>query len=119
MSSVHEEIVALEERLRQAELGPDPAFFDQALADDMIVVGDDGQPAKAKSKIVAAHQPGREQKFTRVEMRDMQILDHGRAAVVTCTGVFEGANGRTTLKFMRVWVKKDERWQIVAATVSN
>jgi hypothetical protein len=32
----------------------------------------------------------RDPKFTRVEMSDMKILDHGTAAVVTCRGTFEG-----------------------------
>jgi hypothetical protein len=33
MSSIQTEVAALEERLRLAELGPDPKFFEEALAD--------------------------------------------------------------------------------------
>jgi len=51
--STREEIMYLEERLRQAELGPDPAFFEEHLADDAVL---DGQQLKAK--VVEAHQPG-------------------------------------------------------------
>lgn len=48
----------------------------------------DGEPAKAK--VVAAHRPGAGPKFTKVEMSDFKIVDHGDAAVVTCKGSYEG-----------------------------
>jgi hypothetical protein len=59
MSSVQKEIAALEERLRLAELGPDPKFYEDALADDAVLVSQDGQPSMAKSKVIEAHQPGK------------------------------------------------------------
>lgn len=77
MSTV-DEIMALEEELRQAELGPDPAFFERVLADDVLL---DGQ--RLKSRVVEAHRPGNGPKFTRVEMSDLAVIDHGDAAVVT------------------------------------
>jgi hypothetical protein len=119
MSTVQTEIAALEERLRLAELGPDPAFFEDVLADNAVLVAQDGQPFFAKSKVVEAHRPGKRPKFTRVEMTDMKIVDHGTAAVVTCRGVYEGTGSSATLKFMRVWVKKNNRWQIVAGSISD
>jgi hypothetical protein len=112
--SAHDEILALEEELRQAELGPDPAFFEQRLADDAVL---DGQ--LAKSKVVAAHQPGGSAKFTRVEMTNFKLVEHGPAVVVTCTGVYEGPSGSHTLEFMRVWLKQQENWQIIAASVGR
>ena len=108
----------LEERLRLAELGPDPEFFEDAIADDAVIVSE-GQASFAKQKIVEAHRPGAGPKFTRVDMRDMRIVDHGAAAVVTCEGTYETAGGSMTLRFMRVWVKKEGRWQIVAGSVAG
>lgn len=119
MSTVQTEIAALEERLRLAELGPDPQFFEEALADDAVLVSQDGQPSFAKSQVVEAHRPGKAPKFTRVEMSDMNIIDHGTAAVVTCHGTYEGPQSSVTLKFMRVWLKKSNGWKIVAGSVSN
>jgi uncharacterized protein (TIGR02246 family) len=119
MNAVQDDIAALEERLRQAELGPDPKFFEEVLAEDVVLVGQDGQPFFAKRKVVEAHQPGIVPKFTRVEVSDLKVVDHGTAAVVTCTGTYESAQASVTLKFMRVWVKKNNRWQIVAGSVSN
>src|SRR5688572_14702202 len=118
MSSVRAEIAELEERLRLAELGPDPRFFEERLADDAVLVAD-GQPAFAKAQVVQAHQPGKGPKFTRVEMIDMQIVDHDTAAVVTCKGTYESPQSTVTLKFMRVWVKKNDRWQIIAGSIAG
>jgi hypothetical protein len=110
--STREEIMHLEERLRQAELGPDPSFFEEYLADDAIL---DGQQLKAR--VVEAHRPGsgKGKKFTKVEMRNFVLVEHGPAVVVLrCEGDYEGPHFSGTLRFMRVWLKKDDRWQIVA-----
>jgi hypothetical protein len=109
--SATDEILQLEESLRQAELGPDPRFFEDHLADDAVI---DGQPLKAK--VVEAHRPGsKAPKFTRVEMSDFKLVEHGPAVVVTCQGFYEGPQFTGVLNFMRVWLKKDDRWQIIAA----
>jgi ketosteroid isomerase-like protein len=52
-------------------------------------------------------------------MSNMQIVDHGDTAVVTCKGTYVTEGRTMMLKFMRVWVKKQGRWRIVAATVSR
>src|SRR3954468_17193756 len=119
MDTVEQEIRRLEERLRQAELGPDPEVFEELLADDAILIDQDGRAARAQRKVVEAHRPGKGPKFTAVEMSDLQIVDHGNAAVVTCTGRFSGPQFSGALKFMRVWLKQDGRWQIVAGSVAN
>ena len=117
MNKVQSEIAALEERLRLAELDPDPKFFEDALSDDVVLVSQDGQGVFAKTDVVRAHQPGKRPKFTHVEMSDMKILDHGIAAVVMCKGTYENSQGTITLKFMRVWLKMADRWQIIAGSV--
>jgi hypothetical protein len=99
--------------LRLAELGPDPNFFQEVLADDAVL---DGQ--KMKSKIVEAHRPGQGPKFTKVEMSDFQFVDQVPAVVVTCVGIYEGPQWSGTLKFMRVWLKKDEKWKIIAGSTA-
>jgi hypothetical protein len=43
----------------------------------------------------------------------------GIAGVVTCKGNYEGPKGSHSLKFMQVWVKKIDRWQIVAGSISK
>ena len=119
MNTVQAEIAELEERLRLAELGPDPQFFEEVLADDAVIASQDGQSSFAKPQIVEAHRPGKGPKFTRVEMSDMKIIDHGTAAVVTCRGIYETPQSAFTLKFMRVWLKKGNSWKIIAASIWN
>ncbi len=117
--STRDEITELEERLRQAELGPDPRFFEDALADDAVIVGEGGEPTFAKAQIVKAHEAGLGPKFTRVEMSELEVVDHGSAAVVTCRGTYEGPTGTFTLRFLRVWCRKGDRWRIIAASMSR
>ena len=111
------EIKTLEERLRVAELGPDPSVFEELLADDAVLVDQSGSPALAKRKVVEAHRPGKGPKFTAVEIRDLRIVEHGTVAVVTCVGSFTGPQFSGALKFMRVWQWKNGRWQIVAGSI--
>lgn len=118
MSLVSEEIAALEESLRLAELGPNPQFFQDVLADDVLLVSQDGSRI-TKQQVIEAHQPGSGPKFTRVEMRNMKIIEHGSAAVVSCRGIYEGPQGETALNFMRVWLKMDGRWQVIAASIHD
>jgi len=71
-----------------------------------------GRPSSARTRkrrarqaqVVEAHRPGKGPKST---------------AVVTCTGRFSGPQFTGALKFMRVWLKQDGRWQIVAGSVAN
>ena len=111
--STPEEISALEDRLRLAELGPDAAFFETALDDEAILDGE-----RLKSRVVEAHRTTA-QKFTNVEMRGVEIIDHGDVAVVTGVGHYEGPQFTGDLKFMRIWHKRDGRWQIIAGTTAK
>src|ERR1041384_1887546 len=107
--STRSEILELEEQLRQAGLGPDPQFFEEHLADAVVFAGQGDRQTMNKAYVVKAHQPGPDPIFTRVEMTDMQVVEHGDAAVVTCNGIYEGPSGSFTLTFMRVWLKRGGR----------
>ena len=111
--STREEIMHWEERLRQAELGPDPVFFEEHLADDVVLDG-----MQLKTRVVEAHRPGsgKGQKFTKVDMKYGTFVEHGPAVVLTCEGHYEGPQFTGTIKFMRVWLKRDGRWQIIAGS---
>ncbi|MBV8489514.1 MAG: nuclear transport factor 2 family protein [Candidatus Eremiobacteraeota bacterium] len=110
------EIAALEETLRLAELGPDPDVFDRLLAADVVLVNHAGGRVE-RAQVIDAHRPGAKPQFTRVEMRDTNIVEQGDAAIVTCTGEYENKYGVATLKFLRVWLRRNDRWQIVAASI--
>ncbi len=117
MSSIEKEILQLEEHLCEAELGPDPEFFQTHLDDDMVLMAD-GKLCSPKPMIVENHKPGKGQKFDKVEMSEMKIRDQGGAAIVTCKGEYEGPAGKFGMEFMRVWVKKPEGWKVVAGAMN-
>jgi ketosteroid isomerase-like protein len=119
METTRAEIARLEEDLRQAELNADARFFEEYLADDAVLVSPEGPMSFGKLRLLRLHQSGKRPKSTRVDNADMRIIDHGTAAVVTCRRIYEGPEFTGTLTFMRLWVKKKDRWQIVAASVSN
>ncbi len=120
MSSVEKEIAELEERLRQADLRPDPAFFQKHLDDQMVLMVDgDICSHSPKAYIVDRHQPGRAQQFDRVEITERKILDQGDTAIVTGFGTYEGPDGKSAMNFMRIWVKKSDGWKIVAGSMSH
>jgi hypothetical protein len=116
---VREEVAAYEERLRLAELGPTPSVFEDLLDDNAMLVEGNAPPARLKAKVVQAHQPGNGPVFSTVQMSQMQIIEHGESAVVTCRGTYVTEGRTINLKFMRVWVKKNNHWKIVAGTVSR
>ncbi len=117
MVTIENEIRDLEERLRQAELGPDPQVFETLLDDSMVLMFDQ-KICQPKKHIVEAHTPGKGQKFDSVKVSEMEVVEHGDTAVVTCTGEFDGPNGRLVMKFMRVWTKKaDDGWKIIAGSM--
>ena len=84
--STRKEIQVLEERLREAELGPDAETFEELLANQVVLVDQSGKPSMAKLKVVEAHRAGKGPKFTDVTVSDLKIVEHGsNCAVVTCT----------------------------------
>lgn len=112
--TTREEILALEEKLRSAELGPDQEFFKSVLADSVVL---NNRPGKAR--VVDAHRAGDSPKFTRVDMSGLEIREHGAdCAVVTCKGAFYGPGWEGTLQFMRVWLRREGEWKIIAGSVS-
>lgn len=119
MTRVQTEIAKLEEQLRLAELGPDPDFFETILDDDAVIFSEEGKPSRAKAKIVKAHRPGQGPKFHSVKMKNMKIVDQGAVAIVTCKGEFKGPGVNVAFNFMRVWMKKNRRWQVVAASIAK
>lgn len=120
MVSVEREIADLEERLRLADLKPDPVFFQNHLDDQMVLMVDgDICSHSPKAYIVDKHQPGKAPKFDRVEISDLKILDQAGTAIVTGFGSYEGPDGKFAMNFMRIWVRKTEGWRIVAGSITH
>jgi hypothetical protein len=108
-----EEIMHLEERLRQAELGPDPPSSRSIWRTMSSWMGCSSR--RESSKRTARLRQGAEG-LRRSTWKYGTFVEHGPAVVLTCEGHYEGPQFTGTIKFMRVWLKRDGRWQIIAGS---
>lgn len=114
-------IQTLEDDLRQAMLTSDVAVLDELIADDLVFTMHTGLVIN-KQDDLEAHRSGIV-KFTKIEISDRQIHDYGDCVVVTLKAEAAGAVNHeafsATYRFTRVWVQRQNRWQIVAGHVSQ
>ncbi|HEY9626741.1 MAG TPA: nuclear transport factor 2 family protein [Coleofasciculaceae cyanobacterium] len=113
-------IETLEETLRQAMLTSDIAILDELIADDLVWTMHTGQVV-GKQFDLDAHRSGIF-KFTKLEISDRQIHPYGDCVVVTLradlAGTLNGEPFSATYRFTRVWLQRQNRWQIIAGHVS-
>jgi ketosteroid isomerase-like protein len=125
---MEQEIVQQEEHLANAKRALDLDAIDRTYADDLMLTGVLGEPTCTKAAVIdevkrgiaereRAIASGRPIEMT-AENEDMKVVRHGDTAianyrfVVTLKGQnVEPRRYRTT----NVWMKRDGRWQIVAA----
>jgi ketosteroid isomerase-like protein len=112
-------IETLEEQLRQAMLNSDVPVLDELIAEDLIFTMHTGLVVD-KQYDLDAHRSGIFQ-FTKVETDDRQIREYGDFAIVAVKTDLAGIHDRQafsgTYRFTRVWVNRQDRWQIVAGHV--
>lgn len=110
----------LEEKLRHAMLSSDVSILDELIADDLVWTMHTGQVVD-KQFDLDAHRSGIF-KFTKLDISDRQIHPYGDCVVVTLkaeiAGILNGDAFSETYRFTRVWVQRQNRWQIVAGHVS-
>jgi ketosteroid isomerase-like protein len=111
----------LEEKLRQAMLTSDVPALDELIADDLVFTMHTGLVVD-KQYDLEAHRSGLF-KFTKLDISDRQIHPYGDCMVVTLKAEIAGTLNHQsfweTYRFTRVWVQRQNRWQIVAGHVSQ
>jgi len=111
----------LEEKLRQAMLNSDVLALDELIADDLVFTMHTGLVIN-KQDDLEAHRSGIQQ-FTTIELDEQQVRHYGDCAVVSVkaglTGKFNGQPYCATYRFTRVWVKRQNHWQIGAGHISQ
>lgn len=111
----------LEENLRQAMLTNDVPALDELIADDLVFTMHTGLVVN-KQYDLEAHRSGTF-KFTKLDISDRQIHLYGDCIVVTLkaeiAGTLNHQSFSETYRFTRVWVQRQNRWQIVAGHVSQ
>ena len=112
-------IATLEENLRQAMLHSDVAVLDELIAEDLVFTMPTGLVVN-KQFDLEAHRTGL-CKFTQVDFADQQIHHYGDCVVVTLAAHLAGTFNQQAFgdryRITRVWVSRQDRWQIVAGHV--
>jgi ketosteroid isomerase-like protein len=112
-------IEMLEEKLRLAMLYSDVLVLDELIADDLVFTMHTGLVVN-KQYDLDAHRAGL-YKFTKVETDNQQVHHYGDCVVVTLkaelAGTFNEQAFSESYRFTRVWVKRQNYWQIVAGHV--
>ncbi len=116
------EIVALEARLREAQLAADVPALDALIADDLLFAGPDGRLA-TKRQDLAAHASGMV-RFRAHVPEELRVRRAGSNVAVTslCARLeveVSGAVSRGTYRYTRVWARESNApWRVVGGHVS-
>lgn len=118
----HPTIATLEEKLQQAMLTSDVAVLDELIADDLVWTMHTGFVSNKQADL-EAHRSGIF-RFTKVEISDRQIHPfHQDCVVVTLkadlAGTLNGQAFSETYRFTRIWLQRQNRWQVAAGHVSQ
>lgn len=115
-------IEALEEKLLHAMLASDVAVLDELIADDLVWTMHTGFVGN-KQYDLEAHRSGIF-RYTKLEISDRQIHPFSSDCVVVTlkaaiAGTLSGQAFSETYRFTRVWLQRQNRWQIAAGHVSQ
>lgn len=116
------EIVALEARLRDAQLAADITALDGLIGDDLLFVGPDGRLA-TKGQDLAAHASAAI-RFREHVPEELHVRRLGSDVAVTTLRArlaveVSGALSRGTYRYTRVWAREaNTPWRVVAGHVS-
>lgn len=117
------EIVALEERLRAAQLQADTEELERLIADELLFTGPDGQLA-TKTQDLDAHRSGivRFREHEPEELRVRRVGKHVAIASLRARLAVEVAGQlvRGTFRYTRVWAREDgTSWRVTGGHVSE
>jgi ketosteroid isomerase-like protein len=121
MSTVECELTRLEREVGEAISRRDVAALDRLLADDFQVTNPLGQVLTKHEALAALTSP--DYQLESLSNDDIAVRVFGDMAVATAVGTARGRyQGRETsgrFRYLRVWVKRQGRWQAVAAQSTN
>ena len=113
-NAIQREIERLLDELVAAHLQSDGAALDRIRSDDYVITTADG---RCMDKAQARVEPG-DFTLTRYQHDDVLVRVYGDTAVatgcITTDGTFRGRPTTGQVRFTRVFVKRDGRWQLVA-----
>jgi ketosteroid isomerase-like protein len=114
-------IEVLEEKLYDAMLNSDVIVLDELIADDLVWTMHTGFVGN-KQYDLDAHRSGIFQ-FTKLKISDRQLHPYSNDCVIVtlradAAGILSGQPFSASYRFTRVWMQRQNRWQIIAGHVS-
>jgi ketosteroid isomerase-like protein len=114
---VEEQVLKLEEEINTAVVSGDLRVFQRLLADDFTHTNQSGI-FRTRAQWLANHKPG-QSPYTAYEVDDLKIRVYGDTAVVTARTTPKGRDSKGNpitgqYRYLRVWARRDGRWQAVA-----
>ncbi len=106
------EVLGVIARWADAVRDRDVARLDEIFAEDVVITGVDGT-ARGKADELALYKRDGGGKVAAITNEDVGMRVFGDVAVVTSLMTMKGAT-ETRVRYTAVFVKRDERWQIVA-----
>jgi ketosteroid isomerase-like protein len=120
MSNIESTIRALEERLWKAQLSGDVETLDALIADDLLFAGLAGS-LETKAADLEQHR-SRALKITKLDPVDFRVRPIPGGAITSvkmdASAVVAGNVTSATLRYTRVWISENGRWQIAGGHMS-
>lgn len=115
-----QELARIERELAEAVLRRDAAFLDRYTADDFIGIDHLGQEVTKAQVLARLNTPGYELESLRHE--NIRVRVFGDCGVATARSVvkgrYKGQEAGGVFPYLRVWIKRQGRWQAVSAQSS-
>jgi hypothetical protein len=119
--SVEQELIRLENEWNDAWVSRNVAVFDRIEADEYFMTTDEGNFI-TKAQDIADVKSG-EDSATSVVSDEFKVRVYRDAAVVTyrmaVKGQYKGKDNSYQFRWTDIWIRKDGRWQVVAAHQSR
>ncbi len=117
-SNVEQEILRLEEELRQAEMQLDIATLDRTYADDIMVTAPVGIVVDKSAVMAEVREAASKAKLEACNKDDIKVRAYGDTAVAsyrfTIKGKYEATDVSRQFQITDVWMKREGQWQVVA-----
>ena len=118
--SVEQHIIQMEHEFADATLRRDASALEQHLADDFVGVDVSGQHLSKAEILARVKSP--EIELTTLRHEDIRVRVYGDCAVVTArtvvAGRYKGQETGGEFPYLRVWVRQNGRWLVVATQSS-
>jgi hypothetical protein len=119
-----EELMQLERDIGKANVSRDYAFFDRVEADEFIFTDSGGSVTTKKEDLESVKAPANpDSKLLSYDVDGLKVMLYSKTAVVwgrsTLKGINKGQEWTGQSRFTDVFVRRDNRWQIVAGHSSR